>query len=141
MKKEVNSNNVNQLKNEERQNLLHESISSGSYDVLKYLLSININVNAQDNEGMTPLHYCGLYRSQTATRQLLENRSIEINKKDDYGNNPLWTAVFNARGNYDVVKLLKEHGADQNSKNNKNMSPLDFCKEIEDKNMETILLL
>ncbi|WP_147474494.1 ankyrin repeat domain-containing protein [Chryseobacterium nematophagum] len=139
LKEEVNTSNVNDFINEYNENLLHEAISSKSYEILKYLLGCSININHPDKDGKTPLHFSTAYNDYETTKMLLENPSIEIDKKDIHGNNPMWVATFNARGDYDVVKLLKQYNANPNSKNNSNRSALDFAKQIEDDELVEIL--
>lgn len=140
LKEIINEQNINSYINEYKQNLVHEAIVNESLDILKYLLKCKIDINQQDEEGKTPLHYCGLYNNYDSTKLLLSESSIDVNKKDIHGNNPMWTAVFNARGYYDIVKLLKQHNADFNSKNNSNRSALDFAKQIEDDELIEILV-
>ncbi|WP_123868180.1 ankyrin repeat domain-containing protein [Chryseobacterium lactis] len=64
---------------------------------------------------------------------------MRLRLQDQFGNNAMWTAVFNSDGGYDIVKLLKEYGFDSNSKNNNDRSPLDFAKQIEDEELQKIL--
>ena len=48
------------------------------------------------------------------------DKGIEVDSKDFYGNTPLFTALYFAPlkgGNYDVVELLLQHGADPYLKN------------------------
>ena len=59
--------------------------------------------------------------------------------KDKYGNTPLWTAVFNSRGNYDVVKQLIKAGSNPFLKNNFGKSPFDFAKQIKDNKLAELL--
>ncbi|WP_433631778.1 ankyrin repeat domain-containing protein [Chryseobacterium cucumeris] len=136
---EVNSFNVNNFINDFGENLLHEAIAFKAIDIVKFLLSCKIDINHSDQNGKTPLHFSAAHNDFESTELLLGNELIEINKNDKYGNNPLWVAVFNARGYYDIVKLLKDFGADPNSKNNNNKSPLDFAKQIGDYEMIEIL--
>jgi len=140
LKNIVSENNANSFVNEYEQNLLHEAISSKSYEILNYLLECNIDVNHTDRDGKTPLHYSTAYNDYYATELLLKRPSIEVNKKDIHGNNPMWVATFNARGYYEVVLLLKANGGDPNSKNNSNRSAIDFANQIEDDDLTKILL-
>ncbi|WP_223560443.1 ankyrin repeat domain-containing protein [Chryseobacterium lathyri] len=139
LKLNVNASNVNQFVNEYQQNLLHETISRGSLQITEYLIECNIDVNKSDKDGKVPLHYSTAFNNYEITKLLLEKDNIEKDVKDIHGNNPLWVAVFNAKRFYDVVKILKQHGADPNSKNNSNRSPLDFAKQIEDEDLVEIL--
>ncbi|CAA7196833.1 hypothetical protein CHRY9293_02900 [Chryseobacterium potabilaquae] len=139
LKEEVNTRNVNDFINVYNENLLQEALSSKSYEILKYLLGCGIDINHSDKDGKTPLHFSTAYNDYETTKLLLENDSIEIDKKDIHGNNPMCVATFNARGDYNVVKLLKKHNANSNSKNNSNRSALDFAKQIEDDELIEIL--
>jgi len=47
--------------------------------------------------------------------------------------------VHNGRGKYDMVKLLIKNGANPNSLNNEEISPLMFAETIGDKKMIEIL--
>lgn len=140
LRKEVDKDNVNEFINEYQENLLHEAISSKSFEALHYLLECNINVNHPDKDGKTPLHFSTAHNDYDATELLLKSPSIEVNEKDVHGNNPMWVSTFNARGYYDIVILLKDSGGDPNSKNNSNRSALDFAIQIEDDELKQILL-
>jgi ankyrin repeat protein len=139
LQKTVNESNVNLFINEFGQNLLHMAITRNSPEVFNYLLYCDIDVNKLDRENKTPLHYSTAYNNYDFTKKLLESRGIEKDIRDKYGNNPIWVAVFNSRGYYDVVKLLMEHGVDSKSKNNSGRSALDFAKQIEDGQLIEIL--
>lgn len=140
LKKIVNESNVNLFVNEFGQNLLHEAIAQNSREVVHYLLYCNIDVNKEDKEGKTPLHYSAAHNNFEFSKLLLEHQSIQKDKKDRYGNNAMWVAVFYADGYYDVVKLFKKHNLDSNCKNNANRSALDFARQIEDEELVKILL-
>ena len=58
---------------------------------------------------------------------------------DRYGNEPLWTAAFNAKGNYELVSLLLRHGANPTHRNNAGLSPLDIPKRKRDDALLCIL--
>ncbi|WP_153848420.1 ankyrin repeat domain-containing protein [Sphingobacterium paramultivorum] len=139
LKKEVKKDNVNDYINENQENLLQEAISSKSDEIIDYLLECKIDINHADKVGKTPLHYSAAHNDYETTKRLLKSPSIEVNKKDMHGNNPLWVATFNARGYYDIVALLKENGGNPNSKNNSNRSALDFAIQINDEELKNIL--
>jgi len=139
LKKIVNETNVNRFVNEYKQNLLHEAVAYDALEILNYLLSCNININKQDDEGKTPLHYSVDHNNYKFTKLLLNAKGIEKDIKDQYGNNAMWVAVFNADGDYNIVKLLKEYEIDSTSKNNSDRSPLDLAKQFDDEEMIKIL--
>lgn len=139
LKKIVDESNVNLFINDFEQNLLHMAITHNSSEVFNYLLYCDIDVNKTDREGKTPLHYSTAYNNFDFTKLLLDCKKIQKNIKDNHGNNPMWVAVFNSRGYYDVVKLLMKHRVDATSKNNSGRSVLDFAKQIEDEELIDIL--
>ena len=65
---------------------------------------------------------------------------IEIDIKDNYGNRPLWRATFECKGKcYDLVQLLVSNGADVNSTNNADKSPVMFAETVGDERLISIL--
>ncbi|MBC3811548.1 ankyrin repeat domain-containing protein [Undibacterium aquatile] len=124
--------------NEFSQNMLHEAIAHKQLIFVDRLLSRKINVDQKDHKGQTPLHYCAMHNFYDAVFQLIAS-GANIFVSDDYGNEALWTAVFNARGKYDTVKILVQRGANVNHKNKSNRSPLDFAIQIEDEDMIALL--
>ena len=125
--------------NEYGQNLLQEAIESNMDKIAIDLVNRKINVNHQDNKGFSSLHYCAQYHNMRIAELLLKHNA-NVNIADSYGNNPLWTAVFNARDNYQMVELLIKYGADAHNKNKASRSPIDFAAQIEDDYMLRILL-
>lgn len=113
------------------QNLLQESIACNKIDIATNLIKRGIDLDFQDNKGMTALHYCACY-GDISTAYLLIQYGAKIDIADDFGNQSLWYAVFKAQGKDDLVKLLVENGADCGHKNNAGRSPLDFAKQIAD---------
>jgi len=126
------------IENEFGQNLLHEAIASKKYSIAEKLISLGIDVNHQDNNGQTPLHYSAIHGDRKVAKIILENRGM-LDIEDKYGNEPLWHAVFNARGKYDMVNLFMSGIPDVNHKNKNGKSPLDFARQIKDHHMVSLL--
>jgi uncharacterized protein len=133
----INNIDINIL-NEYKQNLLQESISYDNLLTAKFLIENGIDLNNQDSDGKTSLHYCASFNNYSIAEKILEAKG-NINLCDNFGNNPLWVAVFNARGEYELVKLFLQYDADVNNKNKSNKSPLDFAIQISDEDLVTIL--
>ena len=85
--------------------------------LLKWLIDRGANVDHQDRNGYCALHYVAQEKSAKITEMLL-NAGASTELRDVYGNTPLWTAAFNARGDLSVVRLLAEHGASFDNTNN-----------------------
>ena len=90
------------------------------------------DVNRKFQKGMNLLHFTCEYNQLGLARELI-NLNINVEEKNNYGNTPLWTAVFNSNGNYDLVDLLLAHGANPNSVNDAQNTPLKFAETIDDK--------
>lgn len=126
------------LINEFGQNLLHEAIAHGNDEVSIALIELGIDLNHQDSKGQASLHYAAA-RNQAEVVARILTQGGDVTVTDSFGNQPLWTAVFNARGNYRTVSALLAHGADTAHRNKAGRSPLDFAQQIQD--TELILLL
>ncbi|MFY8188123.1 MAG: ankyrin repeat domain-containing protein [Flavobacterium sp.] len=134
----ITNSNIN-IVNENKQNLLQESISFENYLTANFLIENDIDLNHQDSNGKTSLHYCASFNNYSIAEKILAKNG-NINICDSFGNNPLWVAVFSARGEYGLVKLFLQYGADINSKNKNNKSPLDFAMQISDELLINILV-
>lgn len=133
----INKSNINVV-NEFGQNLLHEAVANNSTKLGLELIRRGIDVNHQDSEGSTPLHYAGMHQTEELARAILEaggNPSI----KDVFGNNALAAAVVHPQRNDKIVKMMFQHGADPRSKNKAGVSPLDFAKQIKAKRLIALL--
>jgi len=126
----INEFDINTI-NANKQNLLHEAIANGRVDIAIDLIERNININQQDSSGLSPLHYCSLYKEKNIAVSLIK-KGANINILDIHNNNPLWTAVFNARGEYSLVDIIAKNGGNFDSKNKYHKSPLDFANQIDD---------
>ena len=86
------------------------------------LLRHNVDVNNQNEAGITALH-AACDRGITAmVKELLIHEKIEINKRDHNKNTPLHAACIG--GEKDIVFQLIKNGADIGAKNNEEMTPL-----------------
>ena len=73
---------------------------------------LKFNVNAQDDDGLTPLHYAALSGNVRIISLLLENGAV-VNIPDKKGLDPLHYAAW--QGYMDPVGLLLSGGADANA--------------------------
>ena len=121
-----------------KQNLLQEAIAHSQPDIANDLIRRGIDLNHKDGNDATALHYCAEYQDISMASVLLQHNA-DINAEDKFGNQPLWYAVFEARGKYELVELLMENGANSEHKNRANRSPLNFAKQIEDAELVRIL--
>jgi ankyrin repeat protein len=113
-------------------------LSSTGSKVVSWLLTNGANINHQDRNGWSALHFAVQERNSEVAEYLLHH-GASVHLQDSYGNTPLWRAAFDARGSYGLVRLLLSHKADPNLKNKVNRSPMDFAVQIGDDALVTIL--
>ncbi len=96
-------------------------------------------MNLVDEDKQTALHCICNYPNIEVARSILEHGG-DINKRDKYGNNALWTAVFNCKGRYyEMVELFMKYNPDVTTKNNAGRSPLDFAIQVGDDKLIKLL--
>ena len=117
------------LDEEKEINLFENDIHS---DIFLQKVKEMKDINKKYQKGLNLLHFACEYSNIKLAKELLE-RNINIEKKNIYGNTPLWTAVFNSKGKYEMVDLLLSYNANPNSINNADNTPLKFATTIDDK--------
>ena len=94
--------------------------------LIQWLVNRGANVDHQDRNGYCALHYVAQEKHVGIARILLAaGASTEL--RDVYGNTPLWTASFEARGEFSMVELLVRHGASFENKNDAGKSVRDMA--------------
>jgi ankyrin repeat protein len=101
--------------------ILYYAIVKGFDSIAAELCLANANVNHQDKQGKTPLHFAAIHYQPLIAKTLIQH-GAEVNHRDTNGNTPIFDAVFNSKGNTDIILLLKQHGADYETPNNHGMS-------------------
>ena len=108
---------------------LHYAADDGDVARVKELLATGLDARAADDDGWTPLHFAAQkYAAEVV--QLLLQAGAAVDPRNAQGNTPLFKAVFNSRGNGDVIKLLRANGADPFAKNAHGVSPLKLARTI-----------
>ena len=87
----------------------HDFKDGSVISVLRLLLEQGADINAQNQDGRTPLHMASFDRALEVVRLLLEH-GADVEVKNKYGRTPLHLASFD--GALEVIRLLLEHGAD-----------------------------
>jgi len=88
----------------------------GRTQLLQWLIEQGAAVNHQDRNGYCALHYVA-QEKRSDIAELLLRAGAKTELRDAYGNTPLWTATFNARGDLSIVRLLVDHGASFENRN------------------------
>ncbi|KAK9511473.1 hypothetical protein O3M35_000121 [Rhynocoris fuscipes] len=98
--------------------VLHSAVLANSVECLKLLLARNINPNALDSHGLTPLHVAADRCYAPIIKLLLNCNKIDVNiATPEKGNTALHYAADG--GGTECIQLLLNHGADVNKRNKK----------------------
>lgn len=92
---------------------IFEAARTGNAQQLRIFLVNDVNVNAKDARGQTPLHYACLGGHVECVKTLLEN-GANINEKNQVGYAPLHTA--SSYGHVECMRELLVNGANPNEK-------------------------
>ena len=127
---------------EQGRSALHTACVANSIEAARTLIASGIDLNLKDEiSGASALHYCCTYYYFELANMIIQAGG-KVDISDNYGNQPLWTAVFNVKGDLQklpLVELLLKNGAPKDHKNNAGRSPLDFANQV--KHMPLVELL
>jgi ankyrin repeat protein len=93
-------------------NVLHQACSAGSTSAVSRLLAEEVNVDEQDDMGVTPMYYGAVSGNVSVVRMLLA-RQADVNVQGGHYGNALQAA--SAGGHELIVRLLLDKGADVNA--------------------------
>ena len=108
---------------------LVNAIINGDEPLVKKLIAEGADINHQDDNGWSALHFVAQERKNTILKLLL-SCGANPDLLDLHGNTPLWTAVMNSRGDFSAIRLLIKNGAMVDIKNKHGKSPLDMAMTI-----------
>jgi ankyrin repeat protein len=101
---------------------LHNAALRGQVDLMNRLIALGADADAQTIDGETPLHYTIWQNQYDAAERLLKS-GARHDIKENYGRTPLHHTARET-GNTDMAGLLIEHGAEVNSYDNFDDTPL-----------------
>ena len=84
--------------------LLHQAVIDGNIEAVKQHIAAGADVNAKDENGVTPLHWT----ETEEIAELLIAAGADVNAKDNRGDTPLDTAIRRKRP--ETADLLRKHG-------------------------------
>ena len=97
-------------------------------EIVKHLLEREANIEAQDQDGVTPLHCASQIGDLEIVKHLLE-RGANIEAQDQHGGTPLHWASRN--GHLEIVKHLLENRANIEAKDNDGCTPVQRSQKEE----------
>ena len=97
---------------------IHEAFKAGNIEAVKQHLAAGTDVNAKDENGVTPLHQAAFY-GQKEVVELLIAKGADVNAKEEDG----WTPLHDA-ATKEIAELLIDNGADVNANEDYGWTPL-----------------
>jgi len=110
------------VRDKDGQTALHLALRRGFSNMVALLLQSGADIDAQDNDDMTPLLYVVTHPNLAATTQLLLEHGASVHLRNKDGLTPLHFAVGYDRP--DEVALLLQFGAPVDALDNYNRTPL-----------------
>ena len=108
---------------------LHNAALDRPVEEVAALLAQGADVAATDKQGFTALHFACQQNRLDVTEVLLD-AGAPVDPRDQWGNTPLWRAVFNANRDPRVVRRLVLAGADPDKANAAGKTPRDLVEMI-----------
>jgi uncharacterized protein len=110
------------------QPLVIHAVQEKRPEVLDLLLDRGCSPDARADDGSTALHAAAYQQDAWASWVLLE-AGAAVDAEDQWGNTPLFRAVFSNHDAVEVIKLLLSYGADPSHENKSGVSPRSFAEK------------
>ena len=108
--------------------VIDEPVSKHETEIMR-LFNQGMDINKQDNNGWSALHFAAQNQSVVAVKSLLKY-GAKTELKDSFGNTPLFRAVYCSRGDGEIITLLLKHGANPDSENEYGVTPRSLASTI-----------
>ncbi len=123
---------------------LHVAVFKENQNIITTLLNNGANPNIRDSFGMTPLMRAVQMNNTDSVNALLNNQKTDANLKSNKDfpqtwETALWIALNKGNPNKDIIKALVDKGADITIKNRQGKLPLQFARDNNLTEIETIL--
>ena len=107
---------------------LHNAMSEDPNDGLIHLLENGANTNAQNSDGIAPLHLACYAKNA----KLLLEHGADKNLRDNQQRTPLHVLASDGSERFEVIQFLLESGADATLKDSKGRTPVEISKNRND---------
>lgn len=114
--------------------MLMNLIIEGKEELLKAFMEFNPNVNSQDFNGYSALHFAVQEKFTAAIDLLLDKEELQVDLQDKWGNTPLLRLVWEENiDNMELISKLIEKGASLELPNNYGVTARSSMQEITEK--------
>ena len=111
---------------------------SDNLQLIREILKSTPDVNAQDFEGLTALHFATRRVAVEVVALLLEH-DVDVDLPDKHGNTPLLATAFNKPASKELVRLLIHAGANKMARNNYDVTPESLVMSMTNCSLEEFL--
>ncbi len=119
--------------------MLMEAVIRKDLLLVDALIKRGADVNRRDKRKWTALHFAAQNNDPKIGLKLILS-GADVNATDDYGNNVIWRAVFDARKDFQLVRALFENGANPYEKNMKGISAKDLVSTFGDVELAALFM-
>lgn len=124
--------------NNYRHTLAHLAAGRGFNEMLALLIKHKPSLlNQTDKYLKSPLHHAVYWNHLDTVSLLTHHKGVLINAQNNMGNTPLHDAV--SRGNFNILAMLIDKGADPNIKNHRGRTVLSLAKSLKQNRLITYL--
>lgn len=122
---------------------LYYAVAHCKVDITGYLLKHGANINSVYSEGKNILHITVEAECEDKgffnIVKLLVSNGVDLNRKDDFGNTPLWYACIYYVINNETIRYLLNNKADINIVNKFGLSSLTAAKKRGESDLVALL--
>ena len=111
---------------------------NGNFATLKELLEKGANVDAQDNEDWTALHWATFWNYLNIVQVLLKNKA-DVNIQNNFGTTALMDA--SVKGYLEIVQILVDNEANVHAKDHKGWTAFNYASTSQSPNKQAIIKL
>jgi len=125
----INEYGVNSVEKQDKRSVLMYCILQKKENFALELIHNGADINYQDKQGYTALHFAVQENLHDVVSSLLTNHA-DVNKSDINGNTPLWRAMYNRKViSHSIIIALLTAGADINKQNNHGIAPSKYLDD------------